>query len=248
MKKQNLSMLKKVAAASFAFLLASCCLMAKPAVAHAETTSAADAVISAVNDNTKKSIQVKAIYNESGTELIAYQVYIANDYNSEWCWNLGTYYVHADVSTTPYVADLSDINFTKYTVGTYPELEVCGYGTQTACLGYEGDEYVYIGKGGRLNTKGTAHLTASGEYVASKLSRIVFSNDRVTVYLKRTATQAYKEVEKAIDAIGEVTDTPECKARIEAAKEAYNWLPKYEKDLVSNLDTLYAAMYPNYGL
>lgn len=247
MQKQSLSLPKKFVAASFAVLLAASSLTAMPSVAHAETTSAKDAVISTLNDNTKKKISVEAIYNESGTELISYHVYIGDDYDSEWYWNLGTYYVHADVSTTPYVADLSDFNFSYYTVGTDPALYVSGCGTQTAFLGYEGDEYVHISKG-RLDPKGTTRLKASGEYVASKLSRIVFSKDSVTVYLKRTATQAYKEVEKAIDAIGEVTDTPECKARIEAAKEAYNWLPKYEKDLVSNIDALYAAMYPNYGL
>ena len=238
MKKHNLSMPKKIVAASFAVLLASSAFAFAPSVAHAQTMSSEESVVYELNRDAYGSVQVSVEFDSTGTRLLSYQLYLAKTSDSEVVKKLGSYHVDADVSTTPYEADLSDLD---YKIAPCAQLDVFGHGTQVAQFGYEGDEYVFRSDG-NLSLKGGAVVTANSEYVSAKLSRIIISNKYVRVLMKRTATDAYKEVEKAIDDIGEVTCTEECKARIDAAKAAYKALPEYEKKLVSNADTIDEAL------
>lgn len=243
MKKQNLSIFKKVAAASVAILLASASLAFMPAVAHADSMSAKDAVVSELKKDAYGSFNVEVKYNEAGNYIFGYNLYGGERVDSELVRRFGYYCADVDVSSTPYVVDVSDLNI-RLAPGA--AVQVCGCGTQAVQVGYVGDEYVYNGQG-RLKADGEETVVVGGQYVSSTVSRIEFGRDYVQVFLKRTTTDAYKEVEKAIDAIGEVTDTPECKARINAANEAYNWLPANEKNLVGNINVLYAALYPGCG-
>lgn len=237
MKKQNLSMPKKIISASLAVLIASSSMAFMPAVAHADTMSAKDVVVSELKKDAYGSFNVEVKYNEAGNYIFGYNLYGGERVDSELVRRLGYYCADVDVSSTPYVVDVSDLNIR---LAPDAAVQVCGCGTQAVQVGYVGDGFVYNGRG-RLKADGEETVVVGGQYVSSTVSRIEFGKDYVQVFLKRTTTDAYKEVEKLIDDIGEVTGTPECKARIEAAEEGYNWLPTNEKYLVGNYITLWEA-------
>ena len=71
---------------------------------------------------------------------------------------------------------------------------------------------------------------------------IYYKNDSGYLFAVKLADSVFvKDVEDLINAIGKVELTDECKARIDAAREAYDKLTPEQRALVSNYDVLTAA-------
>lgn len=81
------------------------------------------------------------------------------------------------------------------------------------------DEKVYIGVASRLT------------YKVVRMDNVVASYQKANV----------AKVKAAIDAIGTVAATPECKANIDAARNLYDALVQADRDLIENYETLTAA-------
>ena len=240
MKKHNLSMPQKLVAAAFAVLLASSGVVAIPATAlAAETQSATDAVQQKLYGDSWRLLQIRARYNDSNNVLDHYDVTVGKDPDAEVVWKTGyNYNVDANVSSSSYVIDLSGKG---YKLSPSALIRLCGQGTQKVVLAYVGDGYVRYGEG-TLSHDQRSNSEVRCEYGVSTIKRIEFDKGEVTVYLERSTTDAYKDVEQAIDNIGEVTNTPECKARIEDARLAYYSLPRSEQGLVTNYLTYLNAV------
>ena len=86
-------------------------------------------------------------------------------------------------------------------------------------------------------------LTAAQKLLVTNLSTLTAAEAKLEILKKQAESDeaAAKAVTDLINAIGTVTYTSESKARIDAAREAYDALTATQKALVTNLSTLTAA-------
>lgn len=249
MKKQNLTLSQKFVAATFAALLATSSVVAVPTAAFAMgTVSPQEAVKQQLYGDPDTYgangiyglIQLRTRYSRNGSQLDYYDLYLGKEATSDVVWRATDYCaVTADVSSTPYVLDLSDKG---YKISPFATLVVRGYGSQKIAYGYTDDEFIYNSSESLVPTE-CKDVSMFCQYDSATINRIEFSRDKIVVYLDRYTSDAYKVVEKAIDAIGEVSYRPESEALINEAEEAYRLLPNREKYAVSNIVTLLEAKY-----
>ena len=249
MKKQNLTLSQKFVAATFAALLATSSAVAVPTAAFAMgTLTPQEAVKQQLYGDPETYgangiyglIQLYAKYSHNGSRLDYYELCLGKERTSDVVWRATDYCAtNFDVSSTPYVLDLSDKG---YKISPFATLLVRGRGTQKIAYGYTDDEFIY-NSSESLQPEECTDVSMFCQYDSATINRIEFRSDKIVVYLDRYTNDAYKEVEKAIDAIGEVSYRPESEFLIAEAEEAYHLLPNREKYAVSNYVTLLEAKY-----
>ena len=236
MKKQNLSLTKKLAAAvaTAAFACTAFALVVAPASAQAMET---DEVLAQINDcetdGTSAGILLYSYFK--GTALDTFTLYSSGSSSDDVVFMVEA--PNADVSEGGYTIDLSGRNIR---LGTGAEMEFTGVGK--AKVGYKFVGYTDVHYSDQMldsdNDSRPTMVVPNGSF---KVESITYSENQIVVNLQPVITDAYTVVEFAIDDIYNIEYTQECSDRIDAAFAGYEALPEWEKPMVDNLDVLYAA-------
>lgn len=244
MKKQNLSMPQKLTAAFFALTLACSGLAfaAAPTSAYAAdaTTSVAEATQQKLNEGAQDAVYFKAVY--SGDKIGAYTFVVSNSDLSDANFEFGS--PNVDVSNTYYTVDLSSKG---YRLAQNTKITFDGFGNRKVGYAFVGDEYVRYAPES-LNADGTTSPEMTMIGGACTVNSIEFSDYDVMIYLDRIDSGASQVVMDAIDSIGEVTYTDECKAKLDDMMAAYQSLPEIDQRKVTNYNTLRSALGRYYTL
>lgn len=237
MKKQNLSTSKKVAAvlATAAFASAAFALVVAPASAQAmETDEVLAQIKEAETADTSDTLMLRG--DIEGNVLTDFVLFASSTES-----NCFPTFMHeepnADVSEASYTVDVSGKNVT---LGMGSEIKFIGSGK--AKVGYKFVGYNDAHYSDQILVSDASSAPAmevpTGRF---KVESVTYKKNEVVVNLQPIITDAYRAVERAIDDIYEVEYTQECSDNIDAAFAGYQALPDWEKPMVDNLDTLYAA-------
>ncbi len=143
------------------------------------------------------------------------------------CYSIGT--VTGSGGTTSYVGGLTpSTNTTNY-------VDNCFYLENTVTK--ESPKYGITG----LGTAKTVDEMKSAIEANDHPYKAQMLADLAVIAQEIADKAAAKAVDDLIDAIGDVTLTDDCKAKIDAARKAYDELTDTQKELVNNLETLTAA-------
>ena len=237
MKKQILTLAHKFAAACAAVAIActGLALTMVPTTAKAATTQ--DVLGQIEKAETKETRDLLMVMGriENGV-LTGYSTYVSK--SSVDYMHLSGDTPNFDLSQNGYTVDLADKN---YRLGMGSELRFIGYYAK-AKVGYKLVGYTDVHYADQMlsadNSTAPSMELPTGSY---KIDSVTYSKDQIVVNLQPVITDAYRAVQDAINDIGEVAYTQECRDRIDAAFAGYEALPEWEKPMVGNLDVLYAA-------
>ena len=236
MKKQNLSLTKKLAAAvaAAAFACTAFALVVAPASAQAMET---DEVLAQINDcetdGTSSGIMLCSYFENNVLE--SFTLYSSGSSSDDVVFMVEA--PNADANETSYTVDLSDKNVR---LGTGAEMEFLGFGK--AKVGYKFVGYNDVHYCDQMfDSDKESHPTMEVPTGSFKVESVTYSKNQIIVNLQPVITDAYTVVEFAIDDIYNIEYTQECSDRIDAAFAGYEALPEWEKPMVDNLDVLYAA-------
>ena len=236
MKKQNLTLVHKFAAACAAVAIActGLALTMVPTTAKAATTQDVLEQLEKAETNDTRDMLVLMSRIEDDV-LSVYTGYVSQS-SSDYIRLIGDK-PNADLSGGSYTVDLASKNY-RLAMGS--ELRFVGYAK--AKVGYKLVGYTDVHYADQMlsadNSTAATMVLPTGSY---NLESITYSKNQIVVNLQPVITDAYRVVEDAINDIGEVTYTQECSDAIDAAFAGYEALPEWEKPMVGNLDVLYAA-------
>lgn len=237
MKKQSLSMSKKLVAAfaTAAFAAAAFAIVVAPASARAmETEEVLAQIKEAETKDASSTIMLSSCLE--GNMLAHYTLY-ASGTKSNVVPTFAGEELNVDVSDNSYTVDLSHKNLK---VGTGTALMFLGSGK--ARVGYKFVGYNDVHYSDQmLDSDRSITPTVEVPNGSFKLESITYGKNQIVVNLQPVITDACRVVEFAIDDIYVVEYTQECSDRIDAAFAGYQALPDWEKPLVENLDQLYAS-------
>ncbi len=237
MKKQNLSMPKKLAAAfaTAAFATAAFALVVAPASAQAmETEEVLAQIKEAETEDTSSTIMLYSLFD--GNTLTHYSLY-ASGTKSNFVPALMGEELNVDLGEASHTVDLSSKNLR---VGTGTALMFMGSGK--AKVGYKFVGYNDVHYSDQmLDSERSITPTVEVPNGSFKIESVTYNKNEIVVNLQPVITDAHRVVEFAIDDIDVVEYTQECSDRIDAAFAGYQALPDWEKPLVENLDQLYAS-------
>ena len=244
MKKQNLTFGQKIAAAAFTVMLASSSLAFVPATAlAAEASTYTAAVTQKLYANKIDTVVFRAVYDGTdGNVLKGYDLLLARD--GELVGEVEAYNVNADATSSGYTVDLASKGY-ELAPGATIKYAVDG----SSCFGWGviGEEYYYAYRGD-MPTDGITFPTMNVSKDTYVIDGLEFSANGTLLKVKRYDSGAAQIVVDAIDAIGKIERTADCKQRIADAYNAYNALGNEDKKLVTNYETLRSARGATRGL
>ena len=243
MKKQNLTFGQKVATAAFAVALASSSLAIVPTVALAEETgSVLDAVTQRFYGDSIDTVVLKAKFDgDGGNVLKSYDVILCR--NGEQVDEFEASNLNVDFSTNTYTVDLSECGYEISPMATM-KFDMDGFVTKE-------DHYFGVGfadknvvspyrNGVPVDGYSFAELNVFDDVYAFK--GLQFSKFGAYVMVQTVDTGAAKLVDDAIDSIGEVAASADCRDRLNDISAAYYMLPKSDRGKVSNSIKLFDAI------
>jgi hypothetical protein len=238
MKKQNLTFGQKVATAAFAVALASSSLAFVPTVAlAAEAQSYTDAVAQKLYSNKIDTVVFRAEYDSSDSSVLkGYDLLLVKD--GELVDEVEAYNLNESTESDGYTVDLASKG---YELASGATIKYAIVGNNRFGWGLAGSEYYYRYKG-EIPTDDVTFATMNiKNYTTYAIDGLEFSESGALLRVKRYNSGAVQTVIDAIDAIGEIEYTAECKQRARDAYNAYNALGEEDQKLVTNYDTLRSA-------
>lgn len=237
MKKRNLSMPKKLAAAlaTAAFASAAFALVVAPASAQAMET---DEVLAQIEEAETADTSAWLILRSDFEGNVLTNFFLsASAVKSCYFPTLMAEEPNADANEASYTVDLSGKDIR---LGMGSKISFLGSGK--AKVGYKFVGYNDVHYSDQMLNSDKS-ITPEMELPTGsfKVEGVTYKKGEIVVNLQPVITDAYRAVERAIDDICEVEYTQECSDNIDAAFAGYQALPDWEKPMVDNLDTLYAA-------
>ena len=238
MKKQNLTFGQKVATAAFAVALASSSLAFVPTVAlAAEAPSYTEAVNQKLYSNKIDTVVFRAEYDSSDSSVLkGYDLLLVRD--GELVDEVEAYNLNESTESGGYTVDLASKG---YELASGATIKYAIVGNSRFGWRLAGADCYYRYKGDIPTDDVTFATMNIKNYTTYAVDSLEFSEFGALLNVKRYDSGAVQTVIDAIDAIGKIEYTAECKQRARDALNAYNALGEQDQKLVTNYDTLDSA-------